>query len=187
MEQAFFFGYGSLVNRATHDYGHAQRASVRGWRRVWQRAPSRPVSFLSVIRDPSCTIDGLIAQVPGGDWRALDAREFSYERIPVTDAVEAEPRQPGEVSIYAITPDRAVPPDEDHPILLSYIDAVLQGFLREYGPDGAHHFMATTRGWEAPIVNDRAAPRYPRAQYLGAEERSFVDTLLAEHMARTPA
>ena len=28
-----FFGYGSLVNRDTHDYPNAVRATLSGWRR----------------------------------------------------------------------------------------------------------------------------------------------------------
>ncbi|MDX5384038.1 MAG: gamma-glutamylcyclotransferase, partial [Rhodobacterales bacterium] len=36
MKDAFFFGYGSLVNRATHDYGQARAATLPGWRRAWR-------------------------------------------------------------------------------------------------------------------------------------------------------
>jgi len=55
MSAAFFFGYGSLVNRATHSFNNAQPAQLTGWRRVWRHTDLRPVAFLSVQRDEQST------------------------------------------------------------------------------------------------------------------------------------
>ena len=60
---------------------------------------------------------------------------------------------------------------------------VVQGFLREYGIDGVQRFFDTTRGWDTPILNDRAAPKYPRAQELTAQETALVD----QHLTRLSA
>ena len=75
MNDPFFFGYGSLVNRNTHDYGQAHPAQISGWRRAWRRSPSRDLCYLTAVPDPASTIEGLIAAVPNGDWAALDIRE----------------------------------------------------------------------------------------------------------------
>ena len=40
-------------------------------------------------------------------------------------------------------------PGDDHPLVLSYVDVVVQGFLAEYGIAGVGHFFATTTGWPA--------------------------------------
>ena len=61
MRPAFFFGYGSLVNRHTHRYDAAHAASVRGWRRAWRYTPDRQVAYLTAVRDADCRIDGLVA------------------------------------------------------------------------------------------------------------------------------
>jgi len=169
-----FFGYGSLVNRATHDYPAAEPALLAGWRRVWVHTALRPVAFLSVEPASGVSIAGLVARVPGADWAALDAREFAYTRHAVTAQTGAGPLA---AQVYAVAQGRA--PGARHPILLSYLDAVVQGFLREYGPGGAAAFFATTAGWQAPVFDDRAAPRYPRAQVLGRSERATVDDALA--------
>ena len=87
MDDAFFFGYGSLVNRATHGFENAHRASVRGWRRAWRGTPQRAVAFLTAVPDPAARIDGLIAAVPGHGWAALDEREHAYDRVHVSDDV----------------------------------------------------------------------------------------------------
>ncbi len=182
-----FFGYGSLVNRNTHAFTPIHASRITGWRRIWQRAPNRPAAFLSVIADSYSTIDGVIAPVPNDDWVALDAREFSYSRLAVTDAVQHSALDVRDISIYAIPPENAAPPDSDHPILLSYVDAVLQGYLREFGENGAARFVATTEGWDTLVRNDRDAPVYPRAQRLTRAEQSLVDDMLLSAGARVSA
>ena len=179
-----FFGYGSLVNRDTHSFAPVHRSRIKGWRRVWHRAPVRPAAFLSVVRDENAEIEGVIAPVPNDDWVALDAREYAYDRISVSDAVTHQADAVRDISIYAIPPHAAAPPNEDHPILLSYIDAVMQGYLREFGEAGATRFMTTTEGWDTAVRDDRDAPIYPRAQLLSGFERSFVDDMLSSIGAR---
>jgi hypothetical protein len=177
-----FFGYGSLVNRATHSYPDAEPASLRGWRRVWVHTAVRPLAYLSVEPDADCTIQGLIAHVPGGDWAALDAREHGYNRHLAQAIRHGGSQHP--IQVYAVPQTACGVPVAAHPILLSYIDVVIQGFLREFGTEGAKNFFATTSGWQAPIQDDRAAPLYPRAQTLSVAERAVVDDGLAAVGAR---
>ena len=180
----FFFGYGSLVNRKTHDYPTALPARARGWRRVWRHTSRRPAAFLSVREAPGHQIEGLVAAVPGGDWAALDAREAAYDRLPLAapDVAHDHPH-PITVSIYRTSPAHEAP-EAAHPILLSYLDCVVQGFLHVFGEAGADRFFETTDGWDGTILDDRAAPRYPRHVDLTAFERDFVDDRLARLPAR---
>ena len=164
-----FFGYGSLVNRRTHLYPGGRRLTVRGWRRAWRHTAFHHAPFLTAVPDPDSEIDGLAAEVPGGDWKALDARETGYLR-------QALPEGP---SIYHI-PDGLHPePEAPLPILLSYLDVVVQGYLTEYGEAGVARFFETTDGWDSPIRNDRATPVYPRAQTLTERETALVDDWLS--------
>ena len=176
MSDPYFFGYGSLVNRATHDYPGSHRATIAGWRRVWHSMAHRDVAVLSV-EPAEGQIDGLIAAVPNRDWAALDQREAVYARHPAQDLTHAAPT-PVAAQIYVVDPAN-IAEDRAHPILLSYLDVVIQGFLREYGVPGAERFFATTAGWDRPILDDRADPIYPRHQVLQAEERLFVDLCLS--------
>ena len=183
-DDPYFFGYGSLVNRATHAFANPQPARLRGWRRGWRHTDLRPVAFLTALPDPDCTIEGLIAQVPGADWVALDEREYAYDRVPASEAVTHDLGAGLDIAVYAVPDHRHVVPDLAHPILLSYVDVVVQGYLREFGSEGADRFFATTSGWDVPILNDRENPRYPRHQQLDATETSFVDGRLAAVGAR---
>ncbi len=178
MNDPYFFGYGSLVNSATHDFPDPTRARIRGWRRAWRHTDLRPAAFLTAIPDPGCEIEGMIAHVPNDDWGALDQREWAYDRVPATESVTHPVARPLDIAIYAVPVERHTDPGENFPILLSYLDVVVQGYLREFGSAGAERFFATTDGWQVPVLNDRARPRYPRHQQLSAQETGFVDSHL---------
>lgn len=177
MTRPFFFGYGSLVNRATHDYADAHPARIAGWRRAWRHVEGRQVAFLTAVPASGSVIDGLIAHVPGGDWAALDMREHAYARVLATD-VEHEVAGATEIQIYHAPSDRHAPASEMRPLLLSYVDVVVQGYLREFGEAGVAGFFETTDDWDAPVRNDRANPAYPRHQRLTAAESALVDDWL---------
>ncbi|MEM6728073.1 MAG: gamma-glutamylcyclotransferase family protein [Pseudomonadota bacterium] len=158
------FGYGSLVNRRTHSF-EAAPATISGWQRVWVTTDARPAAFLSVTRADG-DIDGLLLDVPEASYADLDAREAQYAREPLDGGL-----------IYAVPASSTTP--DPAPILASYLDVVLQGFLAEFGEPGLLRFMQTTTGWERGIWDDRAKPIYPRAQTISAEERALFSRLLA--------
>lgn len=180
MSDPAFFGYGSLVNLATHDYDDPRPATLHGWRRVWRKTTLRKAAYLSVIPDSDSTLHGVIARVPGADWVALDQRETAYQRHDVSETVRHD-GQPTQTAVYQVAPEH-ISDAEDHPILLSYVDVVVQGYLRVFGKEGVSHFFATTDGWNAPILNDRDDPIYPRHQVLSSAERDLVDAYLAAMM-----
>lgn len=180
MSDPYFFGYGSLVNRATHGYGLARRARLRGWRRAWRYTAFRDGPFLTAVPCADSVIEGLVAMVPGADWRALDIREAGYARLPLGEELRIEGADRAATQIYAVPAADTVEPPERQPILLSYIDVVFQGYLREYGAEGVARFVTTTDGWDAPVLDDRAAPLYPRHQQLDPAERALVDRHLAD-------
>ncbi|TDL74925.1 gamma-glutamylcyclotransferase [Palleronia sediminis] len=176
MSDPHFFGYGSLVNRRTHGYGPTHPATLSGWRREWRATLLRPAAFLTARPVPGGAVDGLIAPVPGGDWAALDLRETGYDRVPATGVAHGLDHAPP-IAVYSIPPADDGPAGA-RPILLSYLDVVVQGFLQVFGEAGADRFFASTDNWALPVADDRKAPLYPRAQSLAPAERRFVDSRL---------
>ena len=174
MTDPMFFGYGSLVNLATHEYADPRPAHLAGWRRVWRHTSLRPVAFLSVEPCDRAEIAGVVARVPGGDWAALDEREAAYARRDVRHQVRHDGPS-GDTAVYEVQAGQLAAPDAAHPILLSYLDVVVQGYHRMFGADGVAAFFETTEGWDAPVRNDRAGPMYPRAQRLLPNETALVD------------
>lgn len=180
MTHPYFFGYGSLVNTTTHDFADPRPARLSGWRRAWKHTDLRQVAFLTAVPAPGHVIDGMIAQVPHDDWEALDAREWAYDRLPATEQVTHTLTHRPEISVYAVPEERHSPTSDQHPILLSYIDVVFQGYLRAFGEDGVSRFVESTDGWDTPILNDRAEPRYPRHRQLTRHESTLVDRHLQD-------
>ncbi|WP_416368951.1 gamma-glutamylcyclotransferase family protein [Tritonibacter mobilis] len=182
-----FFGFGSLVNTATHVYGNTRPARLEGWRRTWVRTPDRSMAFLSVMPAPGHVIEGLLAAVPNGDWAALDERETGYVRVDVTPQVAHDMAPAPQISLYQVPEESHDRNARDHKILLSYLDVVLRGYREVFGDAGVEAFMATTDGWDTPILNDRATPYYPRHQVMTPDEHALHDALIAEAGAQVLA
>lgn len=162
----YVFGYGSLVNARTHDYAALHPAKVRRW----CHAVGRRWAFLAVAPAPGAVLDGVIAEVPGPAWAALDEREFSYDRVETPDV---EHMLPGVVRVqhYWVPDDKHAAPDAAEPVLLSYLDTCVEGYLEVFGETGPARFFETTDGWEAPIYRRHTAP--------GAGVRAVTDAALA--------
>ncbi|MEO1026774.1 MAG: gamma-glutamylcyclotransferase, partial [Pseudomonadota bacterium] len=168
----------SLVNPATHSYDRQHVAQLSGWRRVWRHRAGGKTAFLAAVRGTG-VLEGMIFQVADADWPALDIREATYLRERVTDVTHPLPPET-DVSVYHAPDDLHPVADEPLPILLSYLDVVVQGYLRAFGESGVADFFETTDGWDAPILDDRDAPRYPRHQVLTTEERRLTDDWIAK-------
>jgi len=156
---------------------------LHGWRRTWRQTDLRPAAFLTVVPAPGTVISGLLAPVPGGDWPALDAREAAYTRVCAADRIAHGLPGTPQIALYTIAEGAHGRPAQSHPVLLSYLDVVVQGYLQEFGEAGARAFFDTTDGWDTPIMDDRAAPVYPRHCALSTPERAFVDA----HLTRLSA
>lgn len=180
-----YFGYGSLVNVATHrtTIVEAIPARLKGWRRCWRPRPDMPgfpAALLTVRRDPDAVCDGLLVIDRAENLAAVDAREARYRRLPLTAAeLETAVLAPA-CPVFVYVAEDEVPPHPEPPsILRSYLDAVLQGFLAVHGEAGLRRFLAETEGFETPIHDDRASPLYPRAVALADADRTLFDALLA--------
>ena len=168
MKHPSFFGYGSLVNLRTHTYPNPRLTEAPGWRRIWRSLVGVDHAILSVTPDDTCTLKGIVADVPGADWAALDAREGVYVRAAL----------PTGTAIYEVQQGII---DHPAPILRSYLDVVVQGYHDHYGDEGVAHFFATTTNWQ-PIRDDRSKPLYPRHQTVPTEVSALVDHHLAAVM-----
>ena len=86
-----YFGFGSLVNRKTlpDDIVEVIPARLKGWRRHWQPRPVeaktaehlRSIALLSIHRDPSIDITGVIVIDKTSNLTALDQRERNYQKV----------------------------------------------------------------------------------------------------------
>lgn len=184
-----YFGYGSLVNKHTlrTKFLGIRRASVTGWRRFWLPRSSDGPALLSVRPDPGHVTQGVVVYDHADHLPAVDEREAGYlRRVIEADRVGIETAPPGKAPLYLYEAERGAPnaAEVDAYILQSYLDAVLQGFLLLYGEAGVARFVAETEGFETTVLQDRAAPRYPRAVSLQPDEAALFDRLVSDRKAR---
>lgn len=189
MKRIAYFGYGSLVNRDTlrTDYHDAVRAELKGFRREWRirsETAVGPVSTLTAAFDDDAAIQGLVVIDRIENLPAVDLREDRYDRVTLTrDHIDLHDVPDIDVEalyVYVAKSEHLGGPDPRYPIWQSYVDAVMQGFLVEFGEDGLRRFVHETHCWDHDITPDRDKPLYPRAVETTAEERHLFDTLLAE-------
>lgn len=188
-----YFGYGSLVNRATHRTSivEAVPARLKGWVRCWVPRPEprmHEVPLLSVRRSNGAATEGLLVFDRIENLPAIDERERSYRRVPL-DALDIDhgrddlPDCP--VHVYEVPSDEALSFGRQR-IPLSYLDAVLQGFLAEHGEAAVRRFVVETERFEIGILDDRASPIYSRPVLLSEAERAFFDEIIAHLPAVRP-
>ncbi len=184
-----YFGYGSLVNRQTlkTDYVAFLPARLRGWRRHWQarEAGTEPadIALLTVHEHAESTILGMLVIDRVENLASVDEREARYDRVLIEpDRLEfigerqaAHDDLPDQLFVYV---GRRGGEKQPPSLLQSYLDAVMAGYLAEFGEEGLLHFLETTIGFDRAIVADRAKPIYRRAIALEAELAERFDTLL---------
>lgn len=188
-----YFGYGSLVNVGTLAEGAtAVPGCLSGWVREWRiwgtNQIGRGVCTLSVGREEGSEIRGVLVTEPKEGLPALEKREHKYDAVHGIGGAFAHDHDgsdgPQDMFLFKSKPEYYGWGDDDHPVLQSYIDCVLQGFHAHWGEAGVRHFLETTRGWHVPVLYDREAPIYPRAIKLEARLREMIDDLLADLKVR---
>ena len=185
-----YFGYGSLVNRKTlrTSYVDAVRGELKGFRREWNirgDTPHGPVCALTARRDPDISIQGLLVVDLAENLGQVDEREARYDRVRLSDVdldLEADV-QVSELYVYQAKSKFTGQQNPKFPIWQSYVDAVMQGYMTEFGEAGLRRFVSHTAGWEQCILEDREAPHYPRAVELLASEEQLFDDLIREKRA----
>ena len=188
-----YFGYGSLVNddtRNAESFGFAGR--LRGYRRrwsIWRASEERRafgfggVAALSVTPSRDAFCDGLLIFDRKEHLPHVDEREAMYDRVLIDlDDFQTEHEIPVGLDcyIYVGQPAHTDIVDPNFPILQSYVDAVMQGFLHKFGEAGVGRFVEETDGWQTPIVQDRDRPCYPRSISLTLDEQDLLDQYIAK-------
>ena len=186
------FGYGSLVNAATHRTPVVATVSAEldGWRRVWRRRPPNPdsprdgIAFLSVEEAPGTTIQGVLMIDRAASLPDLDRREALYDRVPLDRSalriLEDHPALAPDVPCFIYRAAAAAAAGEAPPprMIRSYLDAVFQGFHARFGEGAVEAFLASTADGALEVDEDRERPIYPRAVRLTQAERAAFDRLL---------
>ena len=183
-----------------------------GYERRWNFRSSTGFTALGVSRVPSSAADiaantppargmnGVLFQVPSSMMSGFDKREIGYHKVQIPleyiEFVEemkptiASPHKPtfpelsksDKIWIYAPQASQCREADENHPLLQSYVDTVLQGCLEWGGEAMAEEFVLSTGGWSAYFLNDTPSSRRP---WLFRKDYDIIDSILRKQSALT--
>ena len=183
-----------------------QRAKILakfGYRRGWTFRSNTGFTALGIFptQEKATDVNGVLFRITHEMLAGFDVREVGYDRVEVPrDCIELFPRlaqenpvdasytnksecelniQPNE-TMWIYVPRQCFQANEDHPILQSYVDTVLQGCLEWGGEHMAKEFVETTTQWSPYFLNDTPSSRRP---WLYRKEYSTIDRILSQNPA----
>ena len=117
-----------------------------------------------------------------GSGAALDQRERNYQKVNLdASSFVIENNNVSaldELSIHVYRSPPVAVPKRPLSLLRSYLDVVMQGYLREFGEAGVAGFIETTKGFELQIHEDRQKPLYSRHQPISDDECAIFERFL---------
>lgn len=141
-------------------------------------------------REEAGEINGVVYRVSREEMPNFDRREVGYEKVKVPlDMLVFHPEISGtseqtkftfgpEDTVWLYVPLATHYADENHPLLQSYVDTVLQGCLEWGGEPMAESFIISTSGWGIFFLNDTPSSRRP---WLFRKEYNVIDQLLKKY------
>jgi hypothetical protein len=189
MSQLAVFAYGSLVNAASFSQtlgrpvDTAIPARLHGWRRTWGLARDNEASEKTFVLadgtlprfclgvdvspdEASPPPNGALVALTEAELERLDLREMRYDRLEVTERIEAEAAFDRVITYRAKPEHRCAEPPPGAVIIAAYLEAVEAAF-DILGPGELELFRATTGDppvdvVSAALVADRIPPGNPR-------------------------
>ena len=172
-----------------------------GYRRCWCYRSSTGFTALGLKyygaehEDNRCGqngIGGVLFLVPSAAaLSAFDIREAGYRRISVpyeyfniadsSDVLTTSSAKlaisAGRIWTYIPEENRTADPDENFPLLQTYIDTCIRGCLEWGGTSSVSEFLITTFGWNEFYLNDAPMSRRP---WLHRPQYSVIDKCLED-------
>ena len=183
-----------------------------GYKRTWNFRSSTGFTALGVVKisdddddddgqrnnEENCQgINGVLFKVLKSEIPNFDVREAGYTkiRVPIEYLEFPNPHDSANTSnttfpfhsganvwLYVPLPSQTMIADENHPLLQSYVDTVLQGCLEWGGEAMAKEFIFSTEGWSTYYLNDTPSSRRP---WLFRKQYATIDALLSKYSELT--
>lgn len=200
----FIVGYGSLMQtesreRSSPTAGLGHPVGVKGFQRAWNARGSDigfSTTYLGATKaeDPETEMVAVLYHDPhASDIAGTDEREDLYcrhavasDQITILDGWKLP--ENADVWVYTLTPGHTHLPDENWPIVQSYVDIFLSGCMELESlvlPEVAKNMSFTkacihqTAGWSEHWVNDRL---YPRRPFIYEPRAAAIDKVLSEEL-----
>ena len=136
-----------------------------------------PLEYITIQNDDASKASGNTREATAATTAAASNQQQSYRQQANFTFTSND-----NIWLYVPLPGHIHYADENHPLLQSYVDTVLQGCLEWGGPTMAEQFIVTTGGWSEYFLNDTPSSRRP---WLYRKEYNTIDELLKRYEEKT--
>ena len=174
----YIVGYGSLMDESSKQRTDKTTTEgvpifLKGYQRGWfvhGTLPGLNATFLSIKESPYSSLNGVIYKLINPNNIAMyDKRERIYCRKELSTSkikfYSSIPTENKQIWIYVPKNKYTEKPEQNYPIVQSYVDIFIRGCINIEGkfniPDFAKNCVNSTTNWSIHWVNDRIFPRRP--------------------------
>lgn len=188
------------IVKIKREFGYERRWNFRSTTGFTALGVSRidPTDLLTTPNQPN--MNGVLLRVPIAMMPGFDKREKGYDKVQIPleflelcddnkSSSSEENQQPAfeltdqdKIWMYVPQASQNREADENHPLLQSYVDTVLQGCLEWGGEAMGIDFVLSTESWSPFFLNDTPSSRRP---WLFRKDYDIIDAILRKHSART--
>jgi hypothetical protein len=190
MSQDFVAAYGSLMSKFSREnfskiYEPVLPVIVLNWRRYWcVNDHDEGATHCGAIFERNAQLEAVLVPTIINDELRQRERNYSPLLIDQSSILGASSLQPIhsdlESRYWIFSPKAPNKPTNACPIVQTYVDTCLVGCFEAGGPRFADSFVACSRGWSEPWINDRNRPVFPRAAPAEGQIAQ-IDALLESH------
>lgn len=172
----YIIGYGSLMEKESRTRTNptayiAKPILIKGFERTWgHNGGNYKITFLTIVNKKNSKVNAVYYPISIKGLKKLDKRESSYCRIKVPPKDLNFYGKKVKIDntnfwVYAANPKRLKSPNQNHPIVQSYVDIFMNGCIQiqiKYKiKNFANQCIETTKEWSPYWVNDRIHARRP--------------------------
>jgi hypothetical protein len=197
LEQLLNPGVSQKIDESKNLQKNIKFCRISGIRRGWYAQNTDPTivrgglskypTFLGAYEKKSSTCNGTLFEVNTDELRKFVQREALYKQVRIDlsritllygSAIPAD----AEIYYFAIPKSNVRMPTKERPIVQSYVDLCLDGFIEmdekmgNTNYDQTREFIKTTKCWNKHWINDRLIP-YRAAIF--EDRRSLIDKILS--------
>ena len=155
------FAYGSLVNKESRkktssNFWKEIVANLVWYKRWWYfKTEKSKTTSVWIIKSENNSVNWVLFEVDDRWLELFDKRESWYKRIELDKReINLNNYDIWEKIIWTYVVDNIDLPNENFPIVQSYIDIIIKGYL-DISESFVNEFIETTYWWEYYWVNDR--------------------------------
>lgn len=185
-------GYGSLMSRDSRQtysgiFHEGILVNVSGYCRGWiTRSIAEQQTYVGAVAEHGASLNAQLIPVNLDPALADREKDYRFEKVPARQITSAFSGSLHEAlvnwlqqrPVYICRTLGSETAEASYPIHQSYVDTCMAGCMEAGGVEAAERFVQQTAHWNAHLINDRAAPKYPRSAKISHTVQQSIDKIL---------